>query len=311
MPLDRVHLYWCDAVGREGARGDAGTLVPYWSFTKTALAICALKLVEDGQLELDRRLDGEAFTLRQLLDHTAGLPDYGALPEYARAVSDDEEPWSRERLLATALRDGPLFTPGAGWTYSNVGYLVVRDFVEAASGLAFAELVREVVAKPLGLASLRLATTRAQFAQVAWPDARRYHPGWVYHGCLVGDARDAARLLHGLMDGRLLDRASLTEMTRPRRVGGALEERPWTDCGYGLGLMIGEMSPLGRAVGHTGGGPFSVGAVYHFPDAPKPVTISAFGPGVDVGAVEKVVASLAAERLSADHQTTTDLTDAP
>lgn len=58
-------------------------------------------------------------------------------------------------------------------------------------------------------------------------------------------------------------------------LGGSPAERPWTQTGYGLGLMSGAMGEAGRAIGHSGGGPFSVAAVYHFPDAEEPCTTPA------------------------------------
>jgi hypothetical protein len=56
-------------------RGGA-TIVPWWSFTKTVIAAAVLTLVRDGRLSLDDPVDGQPFTLRQLLQHRAGLPDY-------------------------------------------------------------------------------------------------------------------------------------------------------------------------------------------------------------------------------------------
>lgn len=106
--------FWITADGEEGVRGEASLLFPYWSFTKTAIAICALKLSECGKIDLDDRLDGERYTLRQLLNHTAGLPDYSTLAEYHKAVAANEEPWPREKLLGAALAKGVLFTPGGG-----------------------------------------------------------------------------------------------------------------------------------------------------------------------------------------------------
>lgn len=73
-----MHSHWIRESGSEGGQGDAGLILPYWSFTKTALAICALKLAEAGRLDLDAPARGAAFTLRQLLRHSAGLPDYTA-----------------------------------------------------------------------------------------------------------------------------------------------------------------------------------------------------------------------------------------
>ena len=52
-------------------------IVPWWSFTKTVIAAAALVLVRDGKLLLDTPVTGKPFTLRQLLQHQSGLPDYG------------------------------------------------------------------------------------------------------------------------------------------------------------------------------------------------------------------------------------------
>ncbi len=291
------------AEGPPEMRGGTGReILPYWSFTKTVLAICALKLVETGALHLDRPIDrpiaglpdgppGDAgFTLRQLLDHTAGLPDYFTLPGYRAAVAADEEPWPRERLYAETIAQGRLFAPGAGWSYSNLGYMLVRGLVEQAAGESLAPHVARVIAVPLGLRSLSLATTRADFAPVLWQGAERYHPGWVYHGCLTGTAPDAARLLHALFTGALLAPESLRQMQARHPLGGAIEGRPWTDCGYALGLMTGRCGDAGRAVGHSGAGPFCANAVYHFPDALRPVTVASFGPGPSEAAAEHAAA---------------------
>lgn len=286
MQATDIHSFWISTDGNEGAHGDASLLFPYWSFTKTVIAICALKLQERGLVDLDERLDDQRFTLRQLLNHTSGLPDYSALSDYHRAVAADEDPWPRHKLLAAALGKGPLFEPGQGWSYSNIGYMLARERIEAASGLSFATLIGDIVCRPLGLSSVELATTREQFRRVHWRGGATYHPGWVYHGCLIGTAEDAARLLHGLIDGRLLNATTLDGMKKRIPLGGALEGRPWTNCGYGLGLMMGRMGPIGAALGHSGGGPFCTNAVYHFPDRVHPVTVASFSEGQTEGRAE-------------------------
>src|SRR5262249_18345505 len=82
------------------AENDGDTVVPWWSFTKTAIAAAALTLVRDGKLDLDTPLIPEPFGLRQLLQHRAGVAEYGALREYHRAVADRTEPWSVAELLS-------------------------------------------------------------------------------------------------------------------------------------------------------------------------------------------------------------------
>jgi D-alanyl-D-alanine carboxypeptidase len=262
---------------------------PWWSFSKTALTACALKLVEAGALRLDRRLPGHGFTLRQLLQHRAGLPDYGGLAAYQAAVTRREPAWGRAAFLAAA--GGPLFAPGRGWAYSNIGFGFVRETVEAAAGASLGALVADLVCAPIGIEGVRLAERPEDFGYL--PGSADYDPGWVFHGCLVGTAAAAARLLDGLLAGRVLGAAMLAEMRRCRPLGGAIEGRPWLRHGYGLGLMCGEMAGENGGAepvaGHTGGGPFSVAAIYRSGGS-APVTVAAFAAGGDVAAVERAVA---------------------
>jgi CubicO group peptidase (beta-lactamase class C family) len=282
-----VHAAWLVGDAPVRVAGAAFAVLPWWSFTKTVLAAAAMRLVEGGQLELDAPRPGKPYTLRQLLTHRAGVPNYGGLDAYHEAVARGEDAWSRKRLLEAVHADRLDFAPGTAWAYSNVGYLFVRDAVEEAAGLPLGKALRELVLDPLGLGAVRLASERADFAGVFWPHLRTYDPGWVYHGCLIGPPADAARLLHAILDGQLLSEASLAEMVgRFTRVGGALAGRPVTEQGYGMGLMIGRMGEAGRVIGHNGAGPGAVNAVCHFPDLPRPVTVAVFTDGEDEGAVE-------------------------
>lgn len=278
---------------RKVASDDSAPIFPYWSFTKTVIAICALKLADSGKIDLDAPIPGEPFTLRQLLNHTAGLPDYGSLRSYHSAVRKNEEPWSRDDLLSATMAQGMRFASGQGWGYSNVGYMLARERVEDVAGQSFACLVKDMICNPLGLRSIAHATTREDFSQVHWQTAKQYHPGWVYHGCLIGTAADAAALLHALFTFRLLKAATLAEMLHRYPLGGAIEGRPWIDHGYGLGLMSGHVGVAGRAIGHSGAGPFCVNAVYHFPDLEEPVTVASFSDGQNEGIAEFAAVKLA------------------
>src|SRR5258708_7141733 len=93
------------AIARNGeiiAEHGGATIVPWWSYTKTILAAAALTLVRDGKLQLDATIQGERFTLRQLLQHRAGLCDYGVLREYHAAVARRDQPWPETELLERA-----------------------------------------------------------------------------------------------------------------------------------------------------------------------------------------------------------------
>ena len=271
--------------------------VPWWSFTKTALAAAALQLVARGQWRLDERIDGRPYTLRQLLQHRAGVPNYGNLRSYHEAVRRGERPWPASELLDRVAADRLDFEPGHGWRYSNVGYFFVRRLIENALGRDIGSALRELVFDALGLDSVRLATSPRDLADTAWGNRTEYDPGWVYHGLLIGTPGDAVRFLHGLMSGEVLPRELLNEMTARYAISEQpLPGRPWETAGYGLGLMTGRMASAGIAMGHSGAGPGSVSAVYHFADRPSPCTVAAFARGGDEGVTEYEVARLAGSR---------------
>lgn len=274
-------------VSDSDTRQTAGTeIFPYWSFTKTVIAICALRMAQEGRIDPDRHLAGYDFSLRQLLDHTSGLPDYFALADYRKAVAQNEKPWPAEHLREVTMAQGRLFAPGKGWSYSNLGYMLARDLIEDMAQMPFANLVKQMICDPLGLDSVELAVAQPDFERIHWKATEGYHPGWVYHGCLTGTAADAAKLLDALFRGRSLNASILAEMLVRHPLGGAIEGRPWTECGYAPGLMSGRCGDVGRVIGHSGGGPFSVNAIYHFPDLPRPVTVASFTDGNNEGVAE-------------------------
>jgi CubicO group peptidase (beta-lactamase class C family) len=262
----------------------AATVVPWWSFTKTVMATAALALVRDGRLTLDVPLPGRAFTLHQLLQHRAGVASYGGLAEYHAAVARDEDPWPVATLLARAEADKPRYPPGEGWEYSNIGYLFVRELIEQTCGQNIDAALRTLVLMPLGIAGPHVALTRADLADVAM-GGRSYHPGWAYHGMMVGRLADAALLLDRLLTGDLLSAELHAEMRRGHALGGPVEGRPWAAPHYGLGLMCGTARDGRTVIGHTGGGPGSSIAVYRVPATP-PFTAAAFALSDDPGPVE-------------------------
>ena len=237
-----------------------GTDVPWWSFTKTALAAAALVLVERGRLRLDDLVAGQAFTLRQLLQHRAGLRDYGELAEYHAAVVRGDPPWSRDEFLER-VATLPTRSPGTVWAYSNVGYRQVADEIERAVGGPLDVALDTLVLGPLGIEGARLAAGRDV------PMALGYNAGWVFHRLLIGPISSAALLLDRLLAGRLIGPDSLAEM----RLGFPLPQFAgpvFATLSYGLGLMTPRTHAGAPMEGHTGGGPGSTIAVYRF-EAPR------------------------------------------
>ncbi|HEX7204265.1 MAG TPA: serine hydrolase domain-containing protein [Xanthobacteraceae bacterium] len=165
------------------AAGDvADAPVPWWSFTKTVLAAAALVLVDAGRLTLDTPLAGRRYTLRQLLQHRAGVPDYGSLDAYHDAVARGRSPWPVGKLLARVYSHAPGFEPGTSWMYSNVGYLFVRQLIEHATGEEIGEALSHLVLTPLGIAHAGFARTPEELVGTRWGNAGTYHPGWSITG---------------------------------------------------------------------------------------------------------------------------------
>jgi CubicO group peptidase (beta-lactamase class C family) len=259
-------------------------LVPWWSFTKTVIAAGALALARDGWLTLDEPLEERPFTLRQLLQHRSGVTDYGELTAYHQAVERGDDPWPIAELLERAEADRLRYAPGQGWQYSNIGYLFVRRLIEDTCGEPLGAVLSRLVLHPLGIKSARIVETRDDLADVFTGTAGFYHPGWVYHGLMVGRLDEAAVLLHRLLTGSLLPDYLLDQMRAALALGGLFPGRPWSAPGYGLGLMIGTTGSQARVMGHSGGGPGSAIAVYRSPD--PPVTVAAFSSGDDLAGVE-------------------------
>jgi D-alanyl-D-alanine carboxypeptidase len=284
-PSEQAHYAVCVG-GDIKTGGDPSAVVPWWSFSKTVIAAAALRLHDQGKLDAHQVIGQRGFTLNQLLQHTAGVRDYGKIPAYHRAVTSGRHPWSRRRLLKLVGADNLAFNPGSQWAYSNIGYLYVRDLIEDTTGLPLGAALHTLIFDPLELQGARLATTVDDFTDIYWPELRSYDPGWVYHGCLIGSPSDAAKTLMGILNYNILSEESLRSMLSGRLLGGAVPGRPWLSCEYGLGVMCGRMEDVGRAIGHTGHGPHTVNAVYSFADLPGRPIVAVFKQGEDDGEVE-------------------------
>jgi D-alanyl-D-alanine carboxypeptidase len=279
-----------DAVWRPVSTPDEPGYLAY-SITKTFIATVMLQLRDAQRLSLDDRLArwfpgidrSERISLRQLLDHTAGIPDYGPLDSYHDAVrASPSVPWSFERFAAETFEKGLRFEPGSGWAYSNPGYMLLRRIAEELTGQSFGALIRDRITRPLGLARTFVAETLDDLSSLAPAESTAlsidrtargvrglYHPGWVSHGVVASTPSEIARFLDALFRGDLLLAPSLREMTTlvsiaaAAAAGASRRGKP----GYGLGIMGDPESSWGRLWGHNGGGPGYSTSVFHAPDA--------------------------------------------
>ncbi|WP_148060160.1 serine hydrolase domain-containing protein, partial [Pseudomonas frederiksbergensis] len=253
------------------------------------LATTALSLVRDGLIRLDEPILDQPFTLRQLLRHEAGLADYGELAQYHTAVTNSEPAWSADEMMQRLDGARLRYSPGTGWRYSNVGYLLIGRLIERLTDLTLDNAVTKRVLSPLGLSNVRFAETRADLQTTHHGSTSNYDPAWVYHGLLIGPISQAALFLDRLLRGDLLSTSLLQEMQTARALGGPIPGRPWITPCYGLGVMQGSIEGGHSLCGHTGCGPGSVIAAYRICDGDTSACCAAFEAGASEGAVEAFV----------------------
>jgi D-alanyl-D-alanine carboxypeptidase len=253
------------------------------SVTKVFVAALVLRLVDEGLLDLDGEAApfAEGITIRQLLNHTSGLPDYphdvpGIFESYRRNPAHRWELGHLEQL-ELVMEMPRLFAPGAGWSYHGSNYLVLGLLVEEVTGVMLRDALRERVLEPLGLERTDLVEgpLRGDCARGYLPADNPVLPDtepvdvteidlspftWAGGGVL-STAGETARILRAVLGGEYLPDRLRAEMLRA--VDSVADDQDWKETDrYGLGigeitaLMGGPPSPCGAAWGHLG---FSLG----------------------------------------------------
>ncbi len=261
---------------------DPATTYRIGSMAKQFTAALVLRLVDTGRLALDdsigRWLGGlkpewNGITVRQLLDHTSGVPR-----EY-REVSRVGEALPVDSLIAMAARSqAPIAPAGTTFLYSNTGYMLLGALVEARYGRPYADVLRDEIARPLGLASLEWcgdaeAADGAAKGYLRPPDgavspAPYLHPSQLLgSGGICSNAADVARWNRALHGGRVLSAASYAAMTTPRGVAAG------RSVPYGLGLYVRATPGGGTVIVHDGATPGFMGENVWYPAEQLSVTL--------------------------------------
>lgn len=244
---------------------DATTIFRIGSVTKQFTAAAIMKLVEQGKVHLDDSLakylpdfdtEGHTVTIRELLDHTSGIPNYTAQPGFwakpARLDLSDQE-------VLDLVKSVPFdFEPGTSWRYSNTNYFLLGMIVEKVSGRAYADFMRETFFEPLGLSHTLYGSETAIVPHRAQGYA--YDPVTMQPrndaaismrvpggaGGLVSTAGDLVRWQIALTNGRAVSRASFQQMI------GSPVDMGQADMKYGFGLFINRLDGQ-RVIEHDGG----------------------------------------------------------
>ena len=197
------------------------TVYEIGSISKQFAAAAALLLVQDGRLGLDDPIhkyiadlpsEWLGVTVRQLLNHTSGIPDYeeiGSYDTYSFRVTPEE-------ILRIAHSRPMDFAPGQGWYYSNTGYFLLSMIVERIEGKPLNDILTARIFKPLGMTQTRMASPEDIIAH----RARGY---WVDRTGTKLRNRDATQTSSTLGAGGLL--SSIADMAK------------WDAALYGTSLL--------------------------------------------------------------------------
>jgi len=154
---------------------NAQTMFRIGSVTKQYTAAGIMKLVERGKLGLDDDArkhvpafdtGGRVVTVRQLLNHTSGVPNYTNQPRFMAEYAPRD--LTHEQLLETIKGVKFDFEPGTGWNYSNTGYYLLGMVIESVDGRPYARFMQEEFFTPLGLTRTRYGSDR----EVTWSGGR-------------------------------------------------------------------------------------------------------------------------------------------
>jgi D-alanyl-D-alanine carboxypeptidase len=230
------------------------------STTKAFVATVVLQLAGEGRLSLDdpvalhlpdRLRSGRRIAIRELLNHTSGLP-----------------PDVSFELPRPADQAPLLFAPGTGYTYSNLNYVVLGLIVEKVTGRPLDEVVGARIIHPLRLVDTSYGTVapQANGSVPAWLGVQQQEGGDVNGaGGIVSTTDDLARFFKALLGGDLLRQPLLAEMTKTVETG--------TEFRAGLGLFRVAL-PCGSAWGHGGDEPAYANQVLVSPDGSNIVVVA-------------------------------------
>lgn len=255
---------------------DTNSIFELASVSKQFTAMIVMLLQEEGKLKYDDTLGMyvpglpyRKVTIRQLLNHTSGLPDY-------QAVMDQF--WDKSRIAGNAenidylIRYHPAkhFPPGDKYEYSNTGYMLLATIAEKASGKDFVALCRDKIFNRLGMSStdIRTREEKMKLTNIAWghihdPATASYVPAdsfpefnytiWLGNrvgpGRMSSTARDLLMWDRALRSDRMAQHHSLMEAYSPARLNNDSLSY------YGFGWRIERHPILGKVVRHSGDNP--------------------------------------------------------
>lgn len=246
------------------------------SVSKTYIAVAMLKLKEQGKIDFDDPItkylhvryskyvkDAEKITVRMLLNHRSGIPEYNSNPGFVASVlMHPASYFTGEDCLKTINGEGLQFTPGSKYKYANTNYLLLSLIEDSITG-DHAAFIKKIIFEPLGLGNTYYANNHSYLNGLNlpasyWDVLNENRPVNITRLQVVSVASskgddgivctpaDAVKFLKGLIEGKLLSPASMKEMF------DFVKDEKGNDK-YGMGMFYFDLGGI-TAYGHGGGG---------------------------------------------------------
>ncbi|MFN3195250.1 MAG: serine hydrolase domain-containing protein [Chlorobiota bacterium] len=238
------------------------------SITKPFTALGILILEEEGKLRLENKLseyfpefeNSEKVTIKQLLTHTSGIPDYHSLSDWViDSKSDNTTPeFTIEKVNGRKFD----FEPGTNFRYSNTGYIFLGLIIEKVSGLKYSEFINKNILKPLGLNDTGIIDNKSIIPNLAngytttpresiVADYINYNQPYA-SGNMYSTSKDLLNFTQAIMSSELISPEKTKEIFKAGKY-------------YGYGWGIRNFDGI-KAYGHYGGMNGFVGAITYIPD---------------------------------------------
>jgi CubicO group peptidase (beta-lactamase class C family) len=270
------------------------------SISKQFVAAATMLLVEEGRVGLDDSIheylsdlpsEWLGVTVRQLLTHTSGIPDYEEIQTYEAYRLR----FTPEEIIRVAHSRPMDFEPGTGWYYSNTGYFLLSLIVERVEGRPLGAVLRSRIFEPLGMGQTRMADPEDIIPHRVsgyWVDRMgvalmnrdaTQTSSTLGAGGLVSSVHDMARWDEALYGNQLLSEASKTAMWTTAVLPNG------DDTGYGFGWSVAEYRGS-RALGHNGQVAGFVASFVRLPDAGVAIVVFANRYRASAGQLRNIVA---------------------
>ncbi len=243
------------------------------SVSKQFIGVGIVLLEERGQLEYDDpinkylpELNYPGVTIRHLLHHTGGLPDYISWMEehwdVGKAPQEKSTVFNKDIVSQFAEHQPPaVFKPGEKFEYSNTGYALLGEIIIRVSGQNIQTFFQKNIFEPLGMTNSRAFSTddRFELADRAYgffaaPDGSEFIDNdWNYLNGVVGDggiyssALDLLKWDQALYTNQIISLASIQRAFTP----GRLNDGSSTKYGFGWGVKL-DWTYNRKVVSHSG-----------------------------------------------------------